>query len=245
MYRPTPGGPTISPGCAPATRRYLLSVPGEQPGTIDKLAIWWLPPSDPAAPTLLYLHGTFRTLYRNYPKIEALRAAGFGVLAVDYRGWGDSTAIVPSEKTILADADVAWTELVRHQPEPKMRVIYGHSLGGAVAIDLASRKHGGTDYAALIVESTFTNLADLAAPLPGRWARSPSGSPAKASIPSPRSAGSTRRSSCCTATMTTPCRSRSAARSAMQRRPACTGSRSRAAATAGCTRTPPSSIARR
>ena len=78
---------------------YLISVPGDQPGTIDKLAIWWLPPSDPAAPTLLYLHGTFRNLYRNYPKIEALRAAGFGVLAVDYRGWGDSTPIVPSEKT--------------------------------------------------------------------------------------------------------------------------------------------------
>ena len=146
---------------------YLISVPGDQPGTIDKLAIWWLPPSDPAAPTLLYLHGTFRNLYRNYPKIEALRAAGFGVLAVDYRGWGDSTPIIPSEKTIVADADVAWAEFVRHQPEPKKRVIYGHSLGGAVAIDLASRKHGGSDYAALIVESTFTNLADLAASAAG------------------------------------------------------------------------------
>jgi len=162
MYRPTAGRPDNFAGLRPGDETYLLSVPGEPPGTIDKLAIWWLPPSDPAAPTLLYLHGTFRTLYRNYPKIEALRAAGFGVLAVDYRGWGDSTAIVPSEKSILADADVAWTELVRHQPEPKMRVIYGHSLGGAVAIDLASRKHGGTDYGALIVESTFTNLADLA-----------------------------------------------------------------------------------
>ena len=67
------------------------------------LALWWLPHADPAAPTLLYLHGTFRNLYRNHPKMEALRAAGFSVLAVDYRGWGDSTAIVPSEKTILAE----------------------------------------------------------------------------------------------------------------------------------------------
>ena len=167
MYRPTPGRPDAFAGLRGGDKTYLVSVPGDQPGTNDQLAIWWLPPSDPAAPTLLYLHGTFRNLYRNYPKIEALRAAGFGVLAVDYRGWGDSTPIIPSQKTIVADADVAWAEFVRHQPEPKKRVIYGHSLGGAVAIDLASRKHGGRDYAALIVESTVTNLADLAASAAG------------------------------------------------------------------------------
>ena len=137
-------------------------MPGHQPGTIDKLAIWWLPPSDPAAPTLLYLHGTFRNLYRNHPKIEALRDAGFGVLAVDYRGWGDSTPIFRRRRRSLADADAAWAELVRRQPDPGRRVIFGHSLGGAVAIDLASRKHRGVDYGALIVESTFTSLADLA-----------------------------------------------------------------------------------
>ena len=43
----------------------------------DRLALWWLPHPDPLAPTLLYLHGTFRNLYPNYPKIEALRDAGF------------------------------------------------------------------------------------------------------------------------------------------------------------------------
>jgi hypothetical protein len=167
IYRPTPGRPDAFAGLRAGDETYAISVPGEKPGTIDKLSIWWLPPSDPAAPTLLYLHGTFRNLYRNFPKIEALRDAGFGVLAVDYRGWGDSTPIVPSQKTIVADADAAWAELLRHQPEARKRVIYGHSLGGAVAIDLASRKHGGSDYAALIVESTFTNLADLAASAAG------------------------------------------------------------------------------
>jgi hypothetical protein len=167
IYRPTPGRPDAFAGLRAGDETYAISVPGEKPGTIDKLSIWWLPPSDPAAPTLLYLHGTFRNLYRNFPKIEALRDAGFGVLAVDYRGWGDSTPIVPSQKTIVADADAAWAELVRHQPQARKRVIYGHSLGGAVAIDLASRKHGGSDYAALIVESTFTNLADLAASAAG------------------------------------------------------------------------------
>ena len=162
MYRPTTERSDSFAGLGPGGETSLIAVPGERSGTTDHVAIWWLPPSDPRAPTLFYLHGTFRNLYRNYPKIEALRAAGFGVLAVDYRGWGDSTPIVPSEKTIIADAEAAWVELVRRQPDPRKRVIYGHSLGGAVAIDLASRRHRGVDYAALIVESTFPNLADLA-----------------------------------------------------------------------------------
>jgi len=162
MYRPTPGRSEPFPGLRPGDETFLIAVPGQVHGTTDHLAIWWLPPSDPAAPTLFYLHGTFRNLYRNYPKIEALRDAGFGVVAVDYRGWGDSTPIVPSEKTILADAEAAWAELVRRQPDARKRVIFGHSLGGAVAIDLASRRHRDVDYGALIVESTFPSLVDLA-----------------------------------------------------------------------------------
>jgi len=162
MYRPTPGRSEPFAGLRAGDEMYLVAVPGERAGTSEQLAIWWLPPIAPAAPTLLYLHGTFRNLYRNYPKIEALRDAGFGVVAVDYRGWGDSTPIVPSEKTIMADAEAAWAELVRRQPDPRKRVIFGHSLGGAVAIDLASRRHWRVDYGALAVESTFTNLADLA-----------------------------------------------------------------------------------
>jgi len=150
--------PTMRPG----DEQTLVDVTARD-GTIEHVALWWLPNADPSAPTLLYLHGTFRNLYRNHPKMEALRDAGFSVLAVDYRGFGDSTPIVPSQQTILADADVAWTELVRRQPDACKRVIYGHSLGGAVAIDLASRKHVRTDYAALAVESTFSSLVDLAA----------------------------------------------------------------------------------
>ena len=63
---------------------------------------------------LLYLHGTFRHLGQNLPKIDALREAGFAVLAVDYRGWGESAAIVPTEDSIHADAAVAWEEPVSY-----------------------------------------------------------------------------------------------------------------------------------
>jgi len=136
----------------------------------EALALWWLPHPDPAAPTLLYLHGTFRNLYQNLPKIDALRDAGFAVLAVDYRGWGDSAAIVPSEASIAADAAVAWAEMQRRQPVPQRRLIYGHSMGGAVAVTLASGLHGGRDYAALVLESTFTSLPEVAAAA-GFWGR--------------------------------------------------------------------------
>jgi pimeloyl-ACP methyl ester carboxylesterase len=163
VYRPAPGRPADFKGLHPGDEIYILKVRGQSPDTPEKLALWWMPHPDPQAPTLLYLHGTFRSLYKNHPKMEALREAGFSVLAVDYRGWGDSEPIIPSEPSILADTDVAWTELVRRQPDPKKRVIFGHSMGGGVAIDLASRKHYLVDYGALIVESTFTSLPDVAA----------------------------------------------------------------------------------
>ncbi|MBT9525492.1 MAG: alpha/beta fold hydrolase [Rhizobacter sp.] len=168
VYRPTPGRPADFKGLRAGDETFTISVPGLIKGQIDTLQFWWLPSSEPNAPALLYLHGTFRSLYRNHPKIEALREAGFNVLAVDYRGWGESTPLVPSEATIVADANTAWTELVRRQPDPRKRVIFGHSMGGGVAINLASRKHYLTDYGALIVESTFTNLPDVAAAV-GFW----------------------------------------------------------------------------
>ncbi|NKI94989.1 alpha/beta fold hydrolase [Rhizobacter sp. SG703] len=164
VFRPSPGQPAEF-ALRAGDVSYAVAVPGATPGVPDRLQLWWMPNADPQAPTLLYLHGTFRALYRNLPKIDALRDAGFSVLAVDYRGWGESTPLIPSEATILADADTAWAELVKHQSDPRRRVIFGHSMGGGVAVDLASRKHGGRDYGGLILESTFTRLPDVAAAL--------------------------------------------------------------------------------
>jgi uncharacterized protein len=170
--RPTPARPPHVAAAEPAFRtgdtRELVQLPGGQ-----QLALWVLPHADAEAPTLLYLHGTFRNLYQNMPKIVALREAGFGVVAVDYRGWGDSTAIVPSENSIHADARVAWQALQRYQPLPGRRVIYGHSMGGAVAVALAATLKGRGDdreYGALILESTFTRMPDVAAEA-GFWGR--------------------------------------------------------------------------
>jgi pimeloyl-ACP methyl ester carboxylesterase len=166
--RPTPAQPTDSAGLRTGDTRLL--VPVTERGQVEQLSLWWLPHPDPAAPTLLYLHGTFRNLYRNLPKIDALREAGFSIVAVDYRGWGDSTAIIPTEATIVADAWRAWQELVQRQPDPRRRVIFGHSMGGSVAVILASQLHYGKDYGALALESTFTNIPDVAAAA-GFWGR--------------------------------------------------------------------------
>lgn len=166
--RPTPTQPADVAALRPGDERTL--VPIVEGAQVQQLALWWLPHPDPAAPTLLYLHGTFRNLYRNLPKIDALREAGFAIVAVDYRGWGDSTPIVPSEATIVTDAWRAWAEVVRRQPQPGRRVIFGHSMGGAVAVTLASQLRHGVDYGALAVESTFTRMPDVAAAA-GFWGR--------------------------------------------------------------------------
>jgi len=165
VLRPSPGRPAAfaqdGAGLRPGDQRYVLRVMGEQ-GREEALAIWWLPQADAAAPTLLYLHGTLRNLYENLPKIDALREAGFAIVAVDYRGWGDSEAIIPSEATITADSRTAFAELVKRQPDPRRRVIFGHSMGGSAAVTLASGLHAGQDYGALILESTFTRMPDVA-----------------------------------------------------------------------------------
>lgn len=171
--RPTPGRPAAfasdTVGLRPGDLRFTVPVAraGAPP---QQLALWWLPHADPQAPTLLYLHGTFRNLYQNLSKIEALRDAGFAIVAVDYRGWGDSTSIVPTEATIDADVRLAWAELQRRQPVPGRRVIFGHSMGGAVAVTLASSLLHGSDYGALALESTFTRMPDVAAEA-GFWGR--------------------------------------------------------------------------
>lgn len=175
IYRPTLGVPTDFAGLRAGDQRYFVNVPPAAPTHHDatnrardagnpgqRVELWWLPHADKNAPTLLYFHGTFRTLYQNLRKIEALREAGFAVLAVDYRGWGQSTPITPSEQTILADADVAWAELQRREPRADRRVIYGHSMGSGVAVDVASRLDGRSDYAALILESAISSFADVA-----------------------------------------------------------------------------------
>lgn len=71
--------------------------------------------------------------------MEGWTRMGYSMLAIDYRGFGQSTPLLPSEQSASQDAAAALQELARRQPDPARRFIYGHSLGGAIAIDLAAR----------------------------------------------------------------------------------------------------------
>lgn len=124
----------------------------------DHVHAWFVPALEPGGPTLLYLHGARRNLAGSYGRIELLRSLGFNVLAIDYRGFGRSSALLPSEQSAIEDTRLAFAELLRREPDPSRRFVYGYSLGGALAIDLAANTDG---IAGLIVESTFTSIPDL------------------------------------------------------------------------------------
>jgi hypothetical protein len=144
-------------------------------GDPQQVHAWWWPAAEAGAPAALYLHGSRWDLTGQLFRIEQLHAFGFSVLAIDYRGFGKSSGELPSEATVYEDAQVAWERLTELEPDPAKRFIYGHSLGGAVAIDLAARlsdqARPGSAVPArgLIVESTFTTLGDIARSLTVSW----------------------------------------------------------------------------
>ncbi|MGC2457379.1 MAG: alpha/beta fold hydrolase [Gallionellaceae bacterium] len=120
---------------------------------------WWIPGASKSAPALLYLHGNSRNVSLNVEHAARLHSMGYALLLVDYRGYGKSSGGEPDEKKIYEDAEAAWNYLVGQLRQPPQRTfIYGHSLGGAVAIDLAVRH---PEAAGLITESTFTSMADM------------------------------------------------------------------------------------
>jgi uncharacterized protein len=142
-------------------------LPLARAGAEAALHAWWLPAAAVDAPTILFLHGARWSLFGNANRIAYWHSLGYSLLAIDYRGFGKSPGELPTEASVYEDAQSAWEHLKRFQPDAKRRLIYGHSLGGAIGIDLAA-KNGG-DFAGLIVESTFTNIRDMAKIVASRW----------------------------------------------------------------------------
>ena len=142
-------------------------------GRAQRIHAWWWPAADANAPAVLYLHGSRWNLTGQLFRIRQLHEFGFAVLAVDYRGFGKSEGGVPSERSVYEDARVAWREFAALVPDPRRRILYGHSLGGAVAVDLAAwldARAGDAEPArGLVVESSFTTLADVARAMSYDW----------------------------------------------------------------------------
>jgi hypothetical protein len=169
-FRVVPGDASWYSGLPDGVQEVDLPVTAE--GRSQRIHGWWWQAERPDAPAVLYLHGSRWNLTGQLFRIEQLHDFGFSVLAIDYRGFGRSEGDTPSEQSVYEDARVAWSKLTALQPDPVRRYIYGHSLGGAVAIDLAAwlgAGDGPPPARGLIVESTFTTLADMARALSYEW----------------------------------------------------------------------------
>jgi fermentation-respiration switch protein FrsA (DUF1100 family) len=117
----------------------------------------FLLPSEGASRALLFLHGNAGNASHRLPNAELLARLGVTVLLLDYRGYGRSEGR-PTEHGVYADARAGLAHLVDALGFAEERVaLFGRSLGGAVAVDLARERALG----AVILESTFTSLADM------------------------------------------------------------------------------------
>lgn len=129
----------------------------ETTGEPVRLHALWAPHPRANAPVLLYLHGARYDVRGSAHRMRRLQELGFAVLGVDYRGFGQSSPVLPSETYALEDAQAAWDWLGRQHPD-RARYVFGHSLGGAIAVRMASTRD---DVAGLIVEGSFTSIPDL------------------------------------------------------------------------------------
>jgi len=141
----------------------------QETGEPVKLHGLWSPherwDQDPKAPVLLYLHGARFNVVGSAFRARRMQDLGFSVLAIDYRGFGKSTHTLPSETLAYEDARAAWDWLARQYPD-RPRYVFGHSLGGAIAIDLAAQVG---DEAGTLVEGTFTSIPDVVSSYKWGW----------------------------------------------------------------------------
>ena len=125
----------------------------------------WLPQPRADAPVLLYLHGARWDVRGSAPRMRRMHELGFAVLGIDYRGFGRSSAGLPSEALAGEDARAAWDWLARQRPGAP-RYVFGHSLGGALAVQLAAAV---PDEAGLIVENSFPSIPDVVRTFKWGW----------------------------------------------------------------------------
>lgn len=123
-----------------------------------RIQAWWIPAPvvQDRGVTVLFLHGNAGTMADRLENAQAIHDLGYSLLMLEYRGYGDSEGS-PSERGLYQDASAALAEArLRSGAQPV--VVFGRSLGGAVAIELASQYQVD----GLIVESSFTSLAEMA-----------------------------------------------------------------------------------
>ncbi len=116
----------------------------------------WFVPAEDSKQTVIFVHGNGGNISHRMDKIRVFNDLKVNLFIFDYRGYGRSEGR-PSEKGLYLDIKAAYNFIKNKDSEGKV-IIYGESLGGALAIDLASKE----DVDGLITEGTFTSVADMA-----------------------------------------------------------------------------------
>lgn len=127
--------------------------------------LWW--PEPPGKPVVLFLHGNAQEVYSWSLVREDLEPLDCRLLLIDYHGYGKSGG-TPAERELYMDGRAALRWLEGQGVPPGETVVFGKSLGGAVACGIA----GGAGLLGLVLESTFRSLASVARnlfPLAHQW----------------------------------------------------------------------------
>lgn len=121
-----------------------------------RLHAWFVPAAN-AGRTVLFLHGNAGNISHRLEKLAVLNELGASVMLLDYRGYGRSEG-APDEPGTYRDAEAAYDWLRAHGVAAPQIVVYGESLGGPIATDLAARRALG----GLILESSPSSIVAVA-----------------------------------------------------------------------------------
>jgi hypothetical protein len=124
---------------------------------------WWIPGPTPQANVWVYLHGNGSNVGDEVKRAFYFHQLGFATFLFDYRGYGRSIDKFPTESSVYKDVETVWNYLTQTRKIPPEQIfLYGHSLGGAIAMEMAQRH---PDIAGLAVEGTFTSMQSMVAHL--------------------------------------------------------------------------------
>lgn len=123
---------------------------------LDLLA-WWRPPASATAPVIVYYHGNGGHLGRHAFRMRTYLDKGWGVLTPTWRGYSGNPGS-PSEEGLYRDGRAALRFVIGEKIAPDRVVIYGHSLGTGVAVQMATE----FQERAVVLESPFSSVADVA-----------------------------------------------------------------------------------
>ena len=155
------GGASAAEGMQDVWIEFVSNETGEP----VKLNGLWLPQARADAPLLLYLHGARWDVRSSAQRMRRMHELGFAVLGIDYRGFGQSTDTLPSEAMAYEDARQAYDWLGREHPG-RPRYVFGHSLGGAIAVALGAQVD---DESGVIVEGSFSSVPDVVGSFKWGW----------------------------------------------------------------------------